>query len=65
MQELTAADDQQPVEALATNTADPALDVRVRVRRPRWCADDPDASAGEDRITRSGVIPKRWPRLRH
>jgi hypothetical protein len=32
--ELAAAENQEPVEALAADTADPALDVRVRVRRP-------------------------------
>src|SRR5206468_9450244 len=31
--ELTAAENQEPVEALAADAADPALDVRVRVRR--------------------------------
>ncbi len=31
--ELTAAEDEQPVETLAADAAHPALDVRVRVRR--------------------------------
>jgi len=31
--ELAAAENQEPVEALAADAADPALDVRVRVRR--------------------------------
>jgi hypothetical protein len=31
--ELAAADDQDPVETFAADAADPALDVRVRVRR--------------------------------
>jgi hypothetical protein len=32
--ELAAADNQEPVEALTADAADPALDVGVRVRRP-------------------------------
>src|SRR6266516_4107535 len=50
--ELVAADDQEPVEALAADAAGPALDVRVRVRRSDRRADDPDAFAGEDGIER-------------
>src|SRR6266498_3683589 len=34
MLEMTATDDQQPVEALAAHAADPALGVRSRPRRP-------------------------------
>ena len=30
--ELTAVEDEQPVEALSSCAADPALDVRIRVR---------------------------------
>jgi hypothetical protein len=45
-------EDQQSVEALAADAADPALDVRVRVRRPDRRPDDPHAFAGEDRIER-------------
>jgi hypothetical protein len=54
--ELAAADDQQPVEALAANAADPALDVGVRVRRPNRRPHDPDTFAGEDRIERRGEL---------
>jgi hypothetical protein len=39
--ELAAAEDQQPIEALASDAADPALHVGVRVRRSF-------ASAGSD-----------------
>src|SRR6266566_2303940 len=46
--ELAATDDQQPVETLSADAADPALDVRVRIRRPDRRADDPDTFAGED-----------------
>ena len=46
--ELSAACDQEPVEAVAANRADPALGERVRVRRPKRGADDLDALALED-----------------
>jgi hypothetical protein len=46
--QLAAVEDQDPVEALAPCAADPALDVRVRVRRPDWCSDHPDPVAIED-----------------
>jgi hypothetical protein len=36
MLQLAAADDQEPVEALAADAADPALHVGVRVRAPAW-----------------------------
>jgi hypothetical protein len=44
--ELAAADDQELIEAFAADGADPALDVRVRVRRLYGRADDPDVVAG-------------------
>src|SRR5262249_41530420 len=47
MLELAATEDQQPIEALATGAADPALEVRVRVRCPYRRADDRDALACE------------------
>jgi hypothetical protein len=50
--ELAAADDQQPVEALTAEASNPALDVRVRVRRPEGRPDDPDASAIKDPFER-------------
>ena len=39
--ELAATEDEQSVEALAPDAADPALDVRVRVRRLDRRPDDP------------------------
>jgi hypothetical protein len=47
---LTAADDQEPVEALAADAADPTLDVGVRVRRADGSADDPNLRAPQERI---------------
>src|SRR6266566_5719969 len=46
--ELSAAEDQDPVEALAPRAANPALDVRVRVWRLDRCPDHPDPLAAED-----------------
>jgi hypothetical protein len=43
--ELAAADDQESVEALAADAADPALHVGVRVRRAGGSADYLDALA--------------------
>ena len=48
--ELAAAEDEQPVEALATDAADPALGVGVRVRRLHGCADHGDPFASENLI---------------
>jgi hypothetical protein len=48
--ELGAADDEQPVEALATDAADPALGVGVRVRRLHGCADHGDPFALEEMV---------------
>ncbi len=48
--ELAAAEDEQPVEALATDAADPALGVGVRVRRLDGCADHRDPFSLEDVI---------------
>ena len=42
MFELSAASDQEPVEAVPADGADPALGERVRVRCPKRCADDLD-----------------------
>jgi hypothetical protein len=47
---LSPADDQDPVEAVAADGADPALGERVRLRRPKGCADDFDAVASEDLV---------------
>jgi hypothetical protein len=54
--ELAAARDQEPVEALAADGADPALGERVRVRRPKRGADDLDAFVLEDVIERAAEL---------
>ena len=48
--ELSPADDQDPVEAVAPDGADPALGERVRLRRAEGCADDLDTVASEDLV---------------
>jgi len=48
--ELSPTDDQDPVEAVASYRADPALGERVRLRCPERCADDLDGFASEDLI---------------
>jgi hypothetical protein len=50
--ELSPTDDQDPVEAVASDSADPALGERVRLRRPKRCADDLDAFASKDLVER-------------
>jgi len=44
---LPAAADQEPIEAVAADGADPALGECVRLRCPKRCADDLDAVASE------------------
>src|SRR5262249_27010914 len=48
--EGAAADDQQPVETLAADAADPALCVGARLRRPHRRLDDADAFGAEDLV---------------
>jgi len=48
--ELPAAADQEPVEAIASDGADPAFGERVCLRRPKRGADDLDAFAAENLI---------------
>ena len=48
--ELAPAEDEQPVEALATDAADPTLGVCVRVRRLHGCADHGDPFALENMV---------------
>src|SRR6266581_2062802 len=48
--ELAAIEDQEPVEALPPCAADPALNVRVRVRRSDRSPDDPHRFAVEDGV---------------
>ena len=47
---LSAAADQEPVEAVAADGAHPALGERVRLRRPEGGADDLDALATKDLV---------------
>src|SRR6266550_6042002 len=54
--ELAAAEDEQPVEALATHAADPTLGVCVRVRRLHGCADHGDPFALEDIIAATAEL---------
>jgi hypothetical protein len=54
--ELAAAEDEQPIEALAADAADPALGVGVRVRRLHGCADHGDPFALEDEIAAAGEL---------
>src|SRR6266508_2777453 len=49
---LSTACDQEPVETVAADRADPALREGVRVRRPERGTDDLDALASEDIIER-------------
>ena len=48
--EGTAAEDQEPLEALAPRCPDPALGVRPRLRRPHRRLDHPDALGAEDLV---------------
>src|SRR5215218_2255152 len=48
--EMAAADDQQPVEALAAHASHPALGVRPRPWRPHRRLDDMDAFGAEDLV---------------
>jgi hypothetical protein len=52
--ELAATEDQEPVEALPADAADPAFGVGVCVRRLDRCSDDFDAFAAEDAVRRRG-----------
>jgi hypothetical protein len=49
---VPAVDDQEPVETLAADGADPPFDERVRAGRPYRCADDPDAVGAEHLVDR-------------
>ena len=48
--EMTAADDEDPVEAVGAHCAHPTLGEGVRVRGLNWRADDLDALGAEDLI---------------
>lgn len=52
--EVTAVDNQQPVEALGADGSDEAFGDRVRLGGPDRCLHDPDVFAAEDPIERAG-----------
>jgi hypothetical protein len=54
--ELPPAGDQEPVEAVTTDGADPAFGERVRLRRPKWGADDLHTFASEDVVDRAAEL---------
>src|SRR5215217_427908 len=56
MLEVSAVEDQEPVETLSANGADEALGDRVRLRRAHRCFDDLDAFACEDGIEVARVL---------
>jgi hypothetical protein len=65
--EMAAAEDQEVVEAFATEAADPALGVRSRPGRPHRRLDYPDAFGAEDLIEVAGelavAVTDKEPRL--
>jgi hypothetical protein len=54
--ELPAAGDQEPVEAVAANGADPAFGECVCLRRAKWSADDLDAFAAKNIVEVSAEL---------
>ena len=54
--EVTAVEDQQPVETLGTYGPDEALRDRVCLRRSHWCPHDPGALATEDFVEGAAVL---------
>jgi hypothetical protein len=54
--EVSAVEDEEPVEALGADGADEALGDGVGLRCADWCAQDPDALAAEDLVERAGVL---------
>jgi hypothetical protein len=56
MIEVAAADDQDPVEALAVHAPDPALGVRSRLRRPDRSLDHADPVGAEDLVELRGEL---------
>ncbi len=57
--EVAAVDDQDPVEALAAEGADPTLGVRVRIRSSDGRPDDPHALAAEDLVEGAAELKSR------
>ena len=51
--EVPAVHDQDPVEALAADSADPPFDERVRAGRSHWCPDRADALGAEHLVESS------------
>ena len=54
--EVAAVEDQEPIEALTADAADPALHVRVRARRAYRCPDDPDRLGAEHLVEGGGEL---------
>ena len=54
--EVAAADDEEPVEALAADAADPAFGVRPCLRRPHRRLDHPHAFGAEDLVEVTGEL---------
>src|SRR4051812_6777317 len=54
--EVAAAEDQQPVEAVAAGGAGEALGIGVGLRRPNRGADDADALAADDLVEGGAVL---------
>ncbi len=50
--QVPTVDDQEPIETLAADGADPPFGERVRARRAYGCADRPDAVGAEDLVKR-------------
>ena len=54
--EVATAEDQELVEALAADAADPPLGVRPRLWRPHGCPDNPDLFGAEHLVELSGEL---------
>jgi hypothetical protein len=54
--ELATACDEEPVEAVTADAADPAFGERVCLRRAKRSADDPDALAAENLVEGMGEL---------
>jgi hypothetical protein len=63
--EVAAAEDEDPVEAIGADCADPAFGVGVRVRRRDRCPDYLDALGAEDLVERGlNFVSRSWMRNR-
>ena len=54
--EMPSVQNEDAVEAVASECPDPTLGVGVRVRRTNWGADDPDALASEHGVEVEGEL---------